>query len=148
MIIYILLANKTLLLNSTVGSSSRNISDIHEGSNTSFTQKLTVPALAENDLESELAIPLKDTEDDIEPPLKKKCSMEIMIPTSQIVEEPVNKCTPAIARIKSSCLTPIASQSFIDNLKTPDTPYGQIFYDQPVTPETKKKWKKYVYVIA
>lgn len=103
--------------------------------------------MPENDAESELAVPLKDTEDDIEPPIKKRCSMEIMIPTSQAIVEPSNKCTPAIARLRSTCSTPIASKSFLDNLKTPETPYGQIFCDQPVTPETKKKWKKYVYNI-
>lgn len=133
-----------MLLNYTVASSSKSLSEIHDCS-TSFTQKLTVPALTGNDLESELAIPLKDTEEDIEPPSKKKCSLEIMNPTSQVIGEPIKKCTPAIARLKSSCLTPVASQSFIDNLKTPETPYGQIFYDQPVSPETKKNWKKYVY---
>jgi len=70
--------------------------------------------------------------------------MEIMIPASQVLDSPSNKYKPAIARLRSSCSTPIASKSFIENLKTPDTPYGQIFYNDPVTPETKKKWKKYV----
>jgi hypothetical protein len=101
--------------------------------------------LPENDSESELAVPLKDTEDDIEPPIKKRCSMEMMSPTSKALVEPSSKFTPAIARLRSSCTTPIASKSFMDNLKTPETPYGQIFCDQPVTPETKKKWKQYVY---
>lgn len=114
---------------------------MHNDSNGSFTQKLTIVASQENDVESELAVPLKDTEDNIEPPQKKKCSMKIMVPTSQILD------TPAIARLKSTYSTPVASKSFIDNLKTPDTPYGQIFHDHPVTPETKKKWKKYVYYI-
>lgn len=114
-----------------------------------MTQKLTVPALQDNDnLDSELlAVPLKDTEDDIEPPPKRKCSTEIIIPTSQTRGENSKICTPAIARLKSSCSTPVASKSFIDNLKTPDTPYGQVFYDHPVTPETKKKWKKYVLMV-
>lgn len=70
--------------------------------------------------------------------------MEIMVPTSQVLDSPSNKYKPAIARLRSSCSTPVASKSFIENLKTPDTPYGQIFYNDPVTPETKKKWKKYV----
>lgn len=122
-------------MDSTAATSFKNTS-------TSFTQKLTIPALP--DVESDLAVPLKDTEDDVEPPLKKKCSVEMMIPASQTAGEPICKLTPAIARLKSSCLTPVASKSFIENLKTPDTPYGQIFCDHPVTPETKKKWKKYV----
>lgn len=125
-------------MDSTIASTSRNKSEIHNNSSSSFTQKLTILAIQENDTESDLAIPLKDTEDDIEPPLKKKCSMEIIVPTSQA-------CTPAIARLKSNCSTPLASKSFIENLNTPDTPYGQIFYNHPVSPETKKKWKKYVH---
>lgn len=130
--------------NSTTNSSSKDISNVNNDNNMSFTQKLTVPALQQNDIESELAVPLKDSEDtDIEPPLKKKCSME-MVATSQSLGEPSNKATPAITRLKSSCSTPLASKSFIANLSTPDTPYGQIFCDQPVTPETKKRWKKYV----
>ncbi|XP_016659700.1 DNA topoisomerase 2-binding protein 1-A isoform X2 [Acyrthosiphon pisum] len=88
------------------------------------------------------AIPLKDTEDGIEPPLKKKCSVEIMIPTSQVLGLPSNKNDIEIALLKSSCSTPVASNSFIENLKTPETPYGQILYYDPVTPETKKEWKK------
>lgn len=124
-------------MDSTVVTSSRSISE-------SFTQKLTIPALQENDFESELAVPLKDTEDDSEPPLKKKYSIEMIIPTSQPLGEHADKLTPAIARLKSTYSTPVASKSFIDNLKTPDTPYGQIFCDNPVTPETKKNWKKYV----
>lgn len=69
---------------------------------------------------------------------------------SQSLREPPNKVTPAIARLKSSCSTPIASSSFIANLTTPETPYGQIFCDkdQPVSPETRKRWKKYVYNIT
>lgn len=113
-------------------------------SNASFTQKLTMVTLQENDVESELAVPLKDTEYNIEPPQKKKCSMEIIDPTSQQLDS-VSKCTPAITSLKSTSSTPIASKSFIDNLKTPNTPYGQIFHDNPVTPETKKTWKKYVF---
>ncbi|XP_025419492.1 DNA topoisomerase 2-binding protein 1 isoform X2 [Sipha flava] len=130
--------------NSAASSSSRNISIVRNDSNTSFTQKLTIIALPENDSESELAVPLKDTEDDIEPPIKKRCSMEMMSPTSKALVEPSSKFTPAIARLRSSCTTPIASKSFMDNLKTPETPYGQIFCDQPVTPETKKKWKQWI----
>lgn len=126
-------------------STPRNISRIHNESHSSLTQNMTVPALQDNDLDSELAVPLKDTEDDIEPPPKKKCSMEIIIPASQTLGEPSKICTPAIARLKSTCSTPVASKSFLDNLKTPETPYGQVFCDNPVTPETKKKWKKYVF---
>ncbi|XP_008182892.1 DNA topoisomerase 2-binding protein 1-A-like [Acyrthosiphon pisum] len=88
------------------------------------------------------AIPLKDTEDGIEPPLKKKCSVEIMIPTSQVLGLPTNKNDIEIALLKSSCSTPVDSNSFVKNLKTPETPYGQILYYDPVTPETKKEWKK------
>ena len=132
-------------MDSIVSSTSKVKNETHNDSSTSFTQKLTILAMQENDVDSELAIPLKDTEDDIEPPLKKKCSMEIMIPTSQVLSSPSNKFKPAIARLKSNCSTPVASKSFIDNLKTPETPYGQIFCDEPVTPETKKKWKKYVH---
>lgn len=134
--------NESLLRNSITNLSSKSMNC--SGSNASFTQKPTIVALQDNDLDSELAVPLKDTEDDIEPPPKKKCSMEIMVPTLEPLGESLNKFTPAIARLKSTCLTPVASKSFLDNLKTPDTPYGQIFYDHPVTPETKKKWKKYV----
>ncbi|XP_027851620.2 DNA topoisomerase 2-binding protein 1-B isoform X1 [Aphis gossypii] len=137
-------ANKSSILDSTFPSSSKVKNDINNDSSTSFTQKLTILAIQENDIDSELAVPLKDTEDDIEPPLKKKCSMEIMVPTSQVLDSPSNKYKPAIARLRSSCSTPVASKSFIENLKTPDTPYGQIFYNDPVTPETKKKWKKWV----
>jgi len=129
-------------LDCTVTSSSRVKNENHNDRSSSFTQKLTILAIQENDVDSELAVPLKDTEDDTEPPLKKKCSMEIMIPTSQVLITPSNKCEPAITRLKSSCSTPVASNSFIENLKTPDTPYGQIFQNHPVTPETKKKWKK------
>lgn len=136
------LANKSSLMDSTVASTSKVKNESHNNSSTSFTQKLTILAMQENDVDSELAIPLKDTEDDIEPPLKKKCSVEI--PTSQCLGSPSNKFKPAIARLKSSCSTPVASNSLIENLKTPETPYGQIFYNDPVTPETKKKWKKYV----
>jgi len=132
-------------MDSTVASTSEVKNEIHNNSSTSFTQKLTILAMQENDVDSELAIPLKDTEDDIEPPLKKKCSVEIMIPTSQVLSSPSSKYKPAIARLKSSCSTPVASNSFIENLKTPETPYGQIFYNDPVTPDTKKKWKKYVH---
>jgi len=139
------LANSSSLMDSTVASTSKVKNESHNNSSTSFTQKLTILAMQENDVDSELAIPLKDTEDDIEPPLKKKCSLEIMIPTSQVLGSPSNKIKPAIARLKSSCSTPVASNSFIENLKTPETPYGQIFYNDPVTPETKKKWKKYVH---
>lgn len=138
-------ANKSSLMDSTVALTSEVKNENHDNSSTSFTQKLTILAMQENDVDSELAIPLKDTEDDIEPPLKKKCSLEIMIPTSQVLSSPSNKYKPAIARLKSSCSTPVASNSFIENLKTPDTPYGQIFYNNPVTPDTKKKWKKYVH---
>lgn len=138
-------ANKSSLMDSTVASTSEVKNENHNNSSTSFTQKLTILAMQENDVDSELAIPLKDTEDDIEPPLKKKCSLEIMIPTSQVLRSPSNKYKPAIARLKSSCSTPVASNSFIENLKTPETPYGQIFYNDPVTPDTKKKWKKYVH---
>jgi len=138
-------ANKSSLMDSTVASTSEVKNENHNNSSTSFTQKLTILAMQENDVDSELAIPLKDTEDDIEPPLKKKCSLEIMIPTSQVLSSPSNKYKPAIARLKSSCSTPVASNSFIENLKTPETPYGQIFYNDPVTPDTKKKWKKYVH---
>jgi len=136
-------ANKSSLMDSTVASTSKVKNETHNNSSTSFTQKLTILAMQDNDVDSELALPLKDTEDDIEPPLKKKCSVEI--PTSQVLCSPSNKYKPAIARLKSSCSTPVASNSFIQNLKTPETPYGQIFYDDPVTPETKKKWKKYVH---
>lgn len=101
--------------------------------------------MPENDTESELAVPLKDTEDDIEPPIKKRCSVD-MIPISQALVEP-SKCTPAIARLKSTCSTPIASKSLMDDLKTPDTPYGQIFCDEPVSAETKKNWKRYVCIV-
>jgi len=138
-------ANNSSLMDSTVASTSEVKNEIHNNSSTSFTQKLTILAMQENDVDSELAIPLKDTEDDIEPPLKKKCSLEIMIPTSQVLSSPSNKYKPAIARLKSSCSTPVASNSFIENLKTPEPPYGQIFYNDPVTPDTKKKWKKYVH---
>lgn len=124
-------------MDSAVASSSKNV-------NESFTQNATVPTVQENDVESELAVPLKDTEDDIEPPMKKKCSVEIIVPTTQPLREHVNKLTPAITRLKSTCSTPLASKSFIENLKTPETPYGQIFCDKPVTPETKKNWKKYM----
>lgn len=135
-------------MDSNVASTSRNISKIHNDSHSSLTQKLTVPALQDNDLESELlAVPLKDTEDDLEPPPKKKCSTEIIIPATQSFGEMSKICTPAITRLKSTCSTPIASKSFIDSMKTPDTPYGQVFYDHPVTPETKKKWKKYVVTV-
>lgn len=122
-------------------------SSVCNENNVSFTQKLTIVSVQENDVESELAVPLKDTADDIEPPQKKKCSMEMMVSASHPLGDTVNKCTPAIARLKSTCLTPVASKSFIESLKTPDTPYGQIFYDNPVSPETKKRWKKYVYCI-
>lgn len=98
--------------------------------------------MQENDTESELAVPLKDTEEDIEPPLKKKCSMEINNYASHLVE-PTNKLTPTAARLKSSISTPIASNSFMENLKTPDTPYGQFLSENPVSSETKKRWKKY-----
>lgn len=150
LIIYFLSAKKTLLSNVTVASSSRSFTDKRNSSNNmSFTQKHTVPIIQENEIDSELAVPLQDTEDtedNVEPPLKKKCSLEMMISNSQVLGEHVNKCTPAMARLKSSstCTTPVASNSFIENLKTPDTPYGQIFYDHPVTADTKKKWKKYV----
>lgn len=117
---------------------------MHIDSNASFTQKLTTVALQDNDVESELAVPLIDTEDKIEPPQKKKCSMGTIVPTSQQLNS-VSKCTPAITGLKSTYSTPIASKSFIDNLKTPNTPYGQIFHDYPVMPETKKNWKKYVF---
>ncbi|KAL4096856.1 hypothetical protein QTP88_021734 [Uroleucon formosanum] len=137
-------ANNSSLMDSTVASTSKVKNEGHNNSSTSFTQKLTILALQENDVDSELAMPLKDTEDDIEPPPKKKCSVEIMIPTSQVLDSPSNKYKPAIARLKSSCSTPVASNSFIENLKTPETPYGQIFYNDPVTPETKKKWKKWI----
>lgn len=139
------LANNSSLMDSTIASTSKEKNESHNNSSTSFTQKLTILALQENDVDSELAMPLKDTEDDIEPPPKKKCSVEIMIPTSQVLGSPSNKFKPAIARLKTSCSTPVASNSFIENLKTPETPYGQIFYNDPVTPETKKKWKKYVH---
>lgn len=98
--------------------------------------------MQENDTDSELAVPLKDTEEDIEPPLKKKCSMEIINYASHLVE-PANKLTPTIARLKSSISTPVASNSFMENIKTPNTPYGQIFSEKPVSSETKKRWKKY-----
>lgn len=124
-------------MDAEVASSSKNV-------NESFTQNATVPTVQENDVESELAVPLKDTEDNFEPPMKKTCSMEIVVPTTQPSREYINKLTPAITRLKSTCSTPLASKSFIENLKTPETPYGQIFCDKPVTPETKKKWKKYI----
>lgn len=96
-------------------------------------------------MESELAIPLKDTEDDIEPPMKKKCSMEMKMSITQASREPKNKLTPVIAQLKSTCSTPVASTSFINNLKTPETPYGQIMlHNNPVSQETKKNWKKYI----
>lgn len=139
-----------MLTNPTVASSSRSFTEKRNSSNNmSFTQKHTVPIIQENEVESELAVPLQDTEEDVEPPLKKKCSIETMIPNSQGLGEHFNKCTPAIARLKSTstCTTPVASNSFIENLKTPDTPYGQIFYDHPVTADTKKKWKKYVNIV-
>jgi len=70
--------------------------------------------------------------------------MEIIVPTTQTLREHMNKLTPTIARLKSTCSTPVASKSFIENLKTPETPYGQIFFDNPVTPNTKKNWKRYM----
>lgn len=147
LILFFVIANQSLM-DSNIASTSRNISRTLNNSHSSLTQKLTVPVAQDDDTESELlAIPLKDTEDDIEPPPKKKCSTEIMIPATQSFGEVSIKCTPAIARLKSTCSTPVASKSLIDNLKTPDTPYGQVFYDHPVSPETKKKWKKYVLTV-
>jgi len=69
--------------------------------------------------------------------------VEIMIPTSQVLCSPSNKCKPEITPLKSSCSTPVDSNSFITNLKTPETPYGQILTDP--TPEKKKELKKYVH---
>ncbi|VVC42889.1 Hypothetical protein CINCED_3A021690 [Cinara cedri] len=133
---------KSTSMVSPTTSTPRNISRICKDSNTSFTQKLTVPAMQENCTESELAVPLKDTDDEIKPPLKKKCSMEMINPTSQLLE-PVNK-TPVLASQQSSPSTPLASKSFMDNLSNPRSPYGQIFYDKLVPDETKKKWRNWI----
>lgn len=99
--------------------------------------------MQENDIKSEIAVPLKDSY--FESQQKKNYSVEMILPTSQLLEEPANKLTPALVRLKSTFSTPVASKSFMDNLKTPETPYGQIFCDNPVTPQTKKNWKRYFF---
>jgi len=61
----------------------------------------------------------------------------VEIPTSQGLGSPSNKYKPEIACLKSSSML-VASNSLIENLKTPKTQYGQIFYNDPVNQETKK----------
>ncbi|XP_050425063.1 DNA topoisomerase 2-binding protein 1 isoform X2 [Adelges cooleyi] len=136
------LTGKSTVVDITTNTSSRNLSQLQNLTDVSLTPRVTNSEALEKEIESELAVPLQDTED-FEPPTKKKCSIE-MNPTPKAFAEDRSTPIGLRARPKSSCLTPVASGSYMTNLKTPDTPYGQVFYEHSVTPETKKRWKKWV----
>ncbi|XP_050524505.1 DNA topoisomerase 2-binding protein 1-B [Daktulosphaira vitifoliae] len=136
------IADKSSIIDTTATTSTKSLSRSQNDFERSITPKLTNPETLQKDLESELAIPLQDTED-FEPPLKKKCSIEMNLTPKTIVDDKLSPISMR-TRLKSSCLTPVVSGNFMANLKTPDTPYGQVFYEDSVTPETKKRWKKWV----